>query len=125
MKGQEIFFTKVELNGQVFNIAISADVPLSEKEKGKLYFAGHKIITSSIDTEFSPLITGSNQNITQNSNDVNKSFIEKIKQALPSLAFWRKPDKDIFLPDLNDDDLKLLGKEKKKVLLKKNIVERK
>ncbi|MDR1942443.1 MAG: hypothetical protein LBQ47_08970, partial [Endomicrobium sp.] len=50
--------------------------------------------------------------------------IEKIKSLLPKNEYYKNPDKDVVLPDLNAEDLELLGKKNKKVLLKKNIVEK-
>lgn len=53
-----------------------------------------------------------------------QTLFQKKAEKLPDENYYKKPDKNIRLPDLSASDLALIGKTKKPVLLKKNIVEK-
>lgn len=54
----------------------------------------------------------------------NVLFQKKASKQLPTVEQYNNPKEDLSLPALNPADLKLIGKEAKPVVLKKNIIEK-
>lgn len=56
--------------------------------------------------------------------DIPEVYFQKAKEKMPSVEHYNAPEGDFNLPALSPVDLKLIGKEAKPVVLKKNIIEK-
>jgi hypothetical protein len=64
-----------------------------------------------------------NNENTWNEFGFQKAPFRDVKKELPGDDFYKNPTEDKVLPSLNADDLTMIGKENKPVVLKKNIAE--
>ncbi|MDR0486535.1 MAG: hypothetical protein LBH29_07450, partial [Elusimicrobiota bacterium] len=81
VKGQDIFLSKMELDGEIYNVEFMADAPIAEAEKDKLYYAGHKIITLGSDTGITQLHTESDGNLQKTAENNNQDGDVKYSRA--------------------------------------------